>query len=562
MWDELIKRREKEIFGKTLQQAVQLPNVEDSLRFMAETLLNPLPPRKIGLSKSGAIVSYNDFDRIDHFHILGAPNQGKSKFLETMMSEDILDLQNEDIDFRSGFCFLDAGPNANTMRKVLGFCVEQNFKKVLLVDPYRMMHDNVFVPINPLTDTDPPYSEHSEVVSGHMMEIVRYLWGTGEWSTEAIIRKYLPKVFKALHNARVTIPESDCFTEPAFAGQVNQILNYEERGKVTRHLDLKSKLALERARKGRDWVDFQSSARRLDVFYTDVFKGIFGSQRGVDFEKLIRDGWVILVNLFPGEVYSKEHSKLLGLVVMSELARALTKMTKGGYAIPYNIFIDEAGLFATRNIAHALDYYRHLNIRLTIAHQGFDQIEDPFILAAIRRSAKNKILFYAASHADRYAMCRDMNYGGELPMEQVTYTLGSTPKQEAVVRIGKLNPVLTSIKQWPDPTVSPKEIDEFVKQLYKDNPQMYRPRADVWGEINNRFERPRTNPQPGGEPEDRPKKRVTKSNHKEPDRGHKGADVEDAPVGQPGPNPDIPARVKRTRGIPSTLLSKRKPDDK
>lgn len=447
---------------------------------MRDLVSHPIPPRILGQSTKGGLTLLNDSDRKDHFHVLGAPDQGKSKFLHRMMDEDIIQLLDPKIPFNSGFCFLDAGTNAGTMRNVLKSCALRGFKKVLIIDPH---DDKYVVPINPFE-----YKEDSEAIAGKLMDTVRLIWGTEDPMKEAIIRKYLPRVFRAMHAAELTLPDTSAFLY-RLPQQYQPILTNPKLDFDARHELFKAMT------KEADWRDFQSTARRLDVFYTKKLKLMFASRKGVNFRKLIKDGWVILVNLFPDGAFLPEHAKALGLIVINEITYALQRMVKNGYNIPYGVYIDEVGFFASRKLATILDYYRHINMRLVMAHQGLGQIEDPFVLQAIRRSAKNKILFWTALSGDRTAMCRDMGYGGDISLEQVTYVTGDTPKQEAYVRIGKQPPVKTRMKHWPDADVSNKELDEFVRELKTSNPQLYRPVGDVWGEIKTRFASTQETPQ-------------------------------------------------------------------
>lgn len=560
----------KRTLGMTLEEATRRPSMEQTVKLWREHLTGPVPPFIIGTAAGGLTPYFTEPDRKDHFHVMGAPDQGKSKFLEMVMCQDILNLQNPKISFESAFAFFDAGPNANTMRKVLNFCVKRKFKKVLIVDP-RLISKHRWVPcINPID-----YEALPDDAASHLMNSVRVLWNTKQPSDEAIISKYLPKVFRALHNARVTLPDSACFTEPLLERQLEQVLDYQEtdqEGKVTRKLDLLSYAALTRAQKGSDWKDFQSTCRRLDPFFSaDVFKLLFGSTTGIDFKDLLRNGWIILVNLNPEGAFQEEHARLLGIIMINEIARAmLSLMNEGkGYNIPFNIFIDEIGLFATRQMSTILDYYRHLNIRFTFAHQRSGQIEDPYVFSAIRSGAKNKLLFYTSNHADRYQMCQDMNYGGELPVQQVTYTLGSTPKQEAVVRIGKQAPVLTRIRFWPDAEVDDSEVQEYLKELFTSNPHLYRPVKDIWGEIKQRFEirPPRSNAaQFSGKVSKGPTPSNDTAGIKNKRMGDESSAVEDAPV-EGGRNRGSvsvkPERKKpeRQKGVPSSLLPKHPRDD-
>src|SRR6202162_1505850 len=304
-WDQLLKKQEKLLLGTTMEMAAQVPSLDATLDLTWDLATSPIPPRILGTSSNGGLTTYSDSDRKDHFHILGAPDQGKSKLLEMMMSEDILYLQDSKIPFDSGFCFLDSTGNGATAKKVLKFACQQGFEKILYIDPHLISKSKFghVVNINPID-----YAAPAEAIAGHLMNTVRVLWSTKDPMDEGIIRKYAPRVFRALHAAGMTLPDSECFTIPELARQRDQILSSPK-------LDFPTRVILERALKSAaDWRDFQSTCRRLDPFFTDTLKLMFGAVRGINFQELMKKGWCIICNLYPGGVFLEEHQKLLGTV--------------------------------------------------------------------------------------------------------------------------------------------------------------------------------------------------------------------------------------------------------
>ena len=71
----------------------------------------------------------------------------------------------------------------------------------------------------------------------------------------------------------------------------------------------------------RDWLEFQSTCRRLNPFFHSVMKLTLGSVQGIDFRKLITDGWVILVNLYPIGVFEILKQLLCYLAQLSSTGR-------------------------------------------------------------------------------------------------------------------------------------------------------------------------------------------------------------------------------------------------
>jgi hypothetical protein len=501
----------RQIAGRTPEEAFHLPQQDESLRLLVDGLQSR-GIRQIGISTDGGVVSLTEEDRESHIHVLGSPGEGKSKFLEMMVSLDIDALISGKS--KSGACLIDSSDNGETMTKVLRYCVERNFTKVCVIDPSAIQEFGYVPCINPVR-----YSAPSEAVEGHLMDSIRVLWGTKDFAAEARISKFLPRIFRALHAGEFTLPDSECFTIQEMAGQRAQILFNDK-------IDLPTRMILQRVYKTRyDWSEFESTARRLNPFYTSTMKLMFGSKAGMDFQKLITDGWVILANLYPGDVFGEEQQRLVGTILLNELIVAMNRLKRHGYSVPYYIYIDEVGQYATRKLSDILDFKRKSGLRLTIAHQRFDQIEDKTVLSAIKSSAKSKVLFYTANPDDRLAFVR-MMYGGDLTDREVSYALSQTKKQNAVIKINKRPPVSTRLRDWPDVEVNRKDLTAFLQKLYTSNPQLYRPKADVWGEIKNRFAIPTSSPGAFTK-ERRPAERNTK-----PQRAI------GEPIAKPSPRPD------------------------
>jgi hypothetical protein len=463
---------EKMILGQSLDGELgQIPEFDSTVHKYVQSLISEHDLRVIGTSAEGEVF-ISEEDRESHIHILGAPGEGKSKFLEMMVSMDIDALLSGKS--KSGACFIDSSDNGNTMKKVLKYCAHRGFEKVLLIDPHNIQDFGYVVPINPLN-----YKAPSEAMQGHITDSIRVLWDT-KFSEEAIITTYLPHVIDALHTSKMTLPDSECLTIRELAGQRAKLLSGA--------LSFTSKLFFQRVfTKERDWQEFQSTCRRLNPFFHSVMKATLGSVVGVDFRKLITDGWIILVNLYKEGVFEERHQRLLGTLILNEIIQAMSRIRHHSpdYRIPYYVYVDEFGKYATKKIADMLYYSRQSGLRMNLAHQEFEQI-DKSVMSAVRSAAKSKVLFYVTNPDDRHQMVR-MMYGGDLSDRTVEFTLSQTKKQNAVIKINKGSPVLARIRDWPDAPVTSQQLKDFITKLYTSNPQLYRPKDEVWGEIKNRF---------------------------------------------------------------------------
>jgi hypothetical protein len=84
------------------------------------------PLRLLGVG-SEKHVYISEEERYLNFHLLGAPGEGKSKFLEYHIRRDI--------EMDTGLCLIDPSEKGDTARNVLNYCAQINYKKVIVIDP-------------------------------------------------------------------------------------------------------------------------------------------------------------------------------------------------------------------------------------------------------------------------------------------------------------------------------------------------------------------------------------------------------------------------------------------
>lgn len=456
--------------------------------------------RNLGWASDGETLLTEE-DRESHIHILGAPGEGKSKFLELLIRQDI--------DRGYGCCLLD--PNrGDTVYSVLRYCIKKGVEKVLLIDPHdsftrgRICTLNPFGRIEYLTGQGPRYNTRSSEAVGNTMDTMRILWGDKGAERTARIDKFLPAVLKALHKSRSTLHEAVYFSDqshPVYKHRRSVILDSLHELDKDR-VDLESAFATSKSLFNQE---FASTIRRLNPFLDDLMKLMLGSNNApVNFMKMVSEGWVVLVNLDPSRVWGIEQERLLGTLVVNELIFAVQRLIDAQPKLagrPYYVYIDEAGKYATPKLAEILDYKRHIGIRFTLAHQRFAQFEDANVRSSVEGSAKIKVLFNTPSRQDRDYMIR-MMYGGDIPDRQVSYELGNLPKQQASIRINKQAPRITRIPDVPDIEVAPQVLADFKAQIYRN--EFYLSKREILDEINARFtqsrrpaQRPATHNRPG-----------------------------------------------------------------
>lgn len=469
--DEFSKNLFRNLNNQPYDEAIRTPKLKDLTRLHEQELFSAFPEKIIHLGHSNEEEIYlTQEDRESHIHILGAPGEGKSKFLELLLRSDI---QNG-----YGACLLDPSENGDTAFKVLKYCVSVGFEKVCLINPVDFLEFKRVPVFNPIK-----YNAPATVSVGNVMDALKVLWNTKDFADTPRIQKYATALLHALHASGMTLVESLYFlTRSEFSIQRTSIIDALPIGNLHRsHLTSAYQTLL-------TFEQFQSTVNRFSVFQDPTLRLMIGSTKpGISFTKLISEGWLILVNLDPQSVWGTEQiqQRLIGTLLINEIVYAIHRLTESGWKGVYYLYIDEVGDYATSKIAYILDKKRKTGLRFTIAHQRFDQVEDRNVLSSVRGSAKTKALFYTPNKTDRDIMMKDMGYGGDIPDRQVSYVLGELQKQHAALRIGKRPPLITRLKDVPDTQISPAALRAFKEKLYSYD--FFRTPLQINTEINDRF---------------------------------------------------------------------------
>lgn len=502
-----MKKRDyfKMITGRSPREFAQRQSFDAILSAQTKSLRSDL--RLLGYSEQKGNVYVSEGERDLNFHILGSSGEGKSKFLEYHIRKDI--------DAGKGVCLLDPSDFGSTARNVLAYCASKGHKKVLFIDPSTIRTHKMVPTIRPL---NPKRIKQS--VEG-VMEVGSILFGLKDTDTPRI-KRYMTALLRLLTRENLTLYESLWFSNYEH-GPWKSILGFD-RDSLTLKNVFRSQYSWENF--------FGSTINRLDSFWQEPLSLMLGADTGIDFLEMVRDGWVILVNLFPGTDITPNESRLLGVLIISQIIQAVDTLRANRWKGIYYLYLDEAGRFATPQVDNLLSYKRKSGLRLVIAHHYFNQFEDRRVLDSIKQNAKVKIMFNTPSHEDRLEMMKALGYGKDIPPMMAAYANQDLPKQYAIVKKGKEPPVRIRI---PDVKDVDFNCDEYLEQILK-NP-IYKPVEQIKKEIDAR--KLSKNPQ-------RPASR----------KAHDGQAAGKAPVpgGKPGDEvpkgdekPQVPPKTKRLK---------------
>jgi hypothetical protein len=398
-------------------------------------------------------------ERSANFHILGEPEQGKSKFLEYHIRKDI--------DAGIGLCLLDPSDGGDTCRKILAYCAEKGVEKVVYISPDTLPKFDKIACLKPLNSKAVKQS-----VDG-VMEALNILFNSKSSETPRI-RKNISALLRLLAKNDLTITETEIFADYQ---DIRDLTFIDD--------DRDSKTLKDEFRSYHLWKTyFSSTVNRLDAFWQEPLSLIFGADMGIDFTKMISEGWTILVNLYPTQNFTVENTQLLGVTIISQLIQAIDNLNSWGWRGVHYLYIDEAGRFATPQIDTVLSYKRKSGLRLMLAHHYFDQFEDKKVMRSIKQGARIKVMFNTSSYEDRLEMVKDLGYGGDIPHVLATYANQNIPKQYAIIKKNKETPVRVRIPDVEKVKISKEKLDSYIGKLLQQD--FYLTTEEIKNQINAR----------------------------------------------------------------------------
>jgi hypothetical protein len=310
-------------------------------------------------------------DRQRHVYVIGKSGVGKSKLLELMIRQDIA--------FGKGVCVID--PHGELIEDILPFIPENRVEDVCLIDPSDREYAASF---NPLANIDPEFKH--QLTQG-LIEVMKRQF-MANW------RPRLEHVFRFTVLALLDYPHA------TMRGMISMLTDRNYRQKVIEYIEddmVKRFWAIEFA----DWSEkFDTTAiiplvNKLGQFLSDpMLRNIFGQKENkIDFEKLMNEQKIVLVNLSKGKI-GEENSSFFGSMFITKIkqagmarARMHPKDRKDFY-----LYVDEFHNVVTQTFEHLMSEARKYGICLTLAHQYSSQLI-PTVRSAVMGNVGTTIVF-------------------------------------------------------------------------------------------------------------------------------------------------------------------------
>ena len=360
--------------------------------------------------------------RATHLYIAGLTETGKSKFLESLVWQDLMKWH------KSGCGLLVIDPHGALYNSLMARLAwhDQHLPRLPII-PIDLSREDWIIGYNVLRSR--PKADPAVVV-GNFLQAMAFVWGASGTDMTPLFARWAGRILRTLYDKQYTLLEAEYLTD---------LVSKEIRQTMTE--GVKSRAAK------RDWAfadtlsakDFDaqisSTLNRLERFLnTEVLRRMFGQQRqSLDLGESLRKGHIILVNLsVSGSRIHEEDVRLFATLLLADLwtaAKERGKPVAGKTQRPFYVYLDEFERFVSPTIAQNLDEARGFGLHLTLAHQFPNQLlnagsHGKQVYDSIMANARNKVVF-AMEGEENLKPLAQMLYRGVMSPMKVKHELYS-----------------------------------------------------------------------------------------------------------------------------------------
>lgn len=320
-----------------------------------------------------------------HMHIVGSNGSGKSRFMRSLIQQDIREGR--------GVCLID--PHGTQCADVLAWLANRpRLAKHRKVRYFDVGSGRNVLAFNPLK-SDHPLEAHATAT--RVADAIGRLFSDEELRHQPRTLEVLVATLISLVEAERPLADYPLFLNPRYRYNVEHILEGLHNEPTREQWRFLSKY------KDNEFVEYVSSvSRRL---YTLMANPVIGSifsqtEETIDFRKAMDNGEVLLFNLADTHIFDATSAQLFGLLLISTLfAECKLRDTTN----PYYLYVDEAHRFlAGSDIARMFEEARKFGLHLVLAHQNLGQLRDAGerVFATVMNEAEIKTVFKIAEPED------------------------------------------------------------------------------------------------------------------------------------------------------------------
>lgn len=358
--------------------------------------------------------------RDKHLYLCGATGTGKSKFLESLIRQDIIAWRKS----RCGVLVLD--PHGSLYDSLMEWLAWHDIDRPIV--PIDLRQDEWVVSYNLLRQR----SADPAVLIDNLTDAMAHVWGAGGTNQTPLFARWIGNILRALYEKKLTLIEAEYLID-----------RVERQMRHAMTSDLEDKLSRQ------DWMfadtlspkDYEtqigSTVNRLLRFIRNkAMRTMFGQPDvSLDLGRALEEGSIILVSLATEKAkVSKENAQLFATLLLSDLWTAATERGKRDGVKPMYCYLDEFQRFITPTISENLDEARGFGLHLTMAHQFPNQLRDRGengvrLYNSIMENASSKVVF-RLSHDENLKAMAQWLFMGVMDPDEVKHELYSTKVME------------------------------------------------------------------------------------------------------------------------------------
>jgi len=367
----------------------------------------PGNPLRLGATADGAEILLTPEQRGRHLYVVGSTGSGKSKLLEGLIRQDIINWR----DSRSGVLVLD--PHGKLYDDLMRWLAETGHILDRPIIPIDLRRDDWIIAYNLLRERK---GVAGSVVVENLVSALTYVWGGADTDATPRLERNAATVFTALYERKLTVSEA---------------LHLLRQGNNALRMAVAESLSDETARfnlellaelKPSDFhLETASTLNRFQRFLrNDYLRTTLGqSHVSLDFGRVITEGASVIVSLATaGGNVSRENARTFATLILADLWIAALERGKADGLIPFYPYVDEFQRFVTPTMAESLDEARGYGIHFTFAHQFPSQLlhqggeHGRRLYESVMENTKNKVVFSLSTKEDNLTPLAHWLYGG------------------------------------------------------------------------------------------------------------------------------------------------------
>ena len=386
-----------------------------------------------------------------HFYVVGATRSGKTKFLESLIKQDI---ENE-------FSFGMIDPHGDFTEDIKGYLYlhyknDPEFlqNNVVLIDPTDKNFTAVF---NPLEKTK---GQSSAAVALELTEAFKKIWHDA-WG--ARMEHLLKNTLIALVENDLTLAELHPFLTDSLVRR--KVL---EKVKHTGCREYFARFNSLRVNTQDEWME--STLNKVDAFLFDdsLRQMLSSSKSSFNLREIMDTGKILIVKLDKGRF--KSNADLLGSLLLAKIQAAAFSRTD----IPeskrrrFYLYIDEFQNFATESFIGVLAEASKYKLALILAHQNLAQLPAPLRAAILSNSGLQA--YFRISRDDANVLAKESLasiYASPPGWEEYIKTLQELRPRVCIVKSKISGGVIAiqTIDQPPPHELAEMDEDEFGRKV-------------------------------------------------------------------------------------------------